>query len=68
MTLVSECHMLHQVKNAARVAVLIVVPADDLAEVVVEGHAGLGVEHHRVGLADEVSGHDGVFGVSEDAL
>ena len=41
-------HLLDQVDDAVGVAPLVVVPRDDLEEVVVEGNARLGVEDGRV--------------------
>ena len=56
-----------EVEDTARVAPLVVVPADKLDEVVVEGDTGLGVEDGRGLVAVEVGGDDVVLGVSENA-
>lgn len=56
-----------EVEDAARVAPLVVVPRDDLDEVVVERDTGLGVEDGRVVVAHHVGGDDVVLGVLEDA-
>ena len=56
-----------EIAHAARVAPLVVVPADELDEVLVERDTGLGVEDGRVGVLVHVGGHDLVFGVRNDA-
>ena len=56
-----------EIEHTAGIAPLVVVPADELDEVVVEGDAGLGVEDGGVGVAVHVGGDDVVFGVLEDA-
>ncbi len=58
---------LDQVEGALAVAPFVVVPAEDLHEVVL----GLGqarVEHTGGGVADDVAGDDGVLGVPQDPL
>jgi len=61
-------HDLDEVDDSVRVAVFVVVPGDELDELVVELDAGLGVIDRREGAAVEVAGDDHVFGVSEDTL
>jgi hypothetical protein len=56
-----------EVEDTAGVAPLVVVPADELDEVVVERDTGLGIEDGGVGVAVHVGGHNLVLGVSEDA-
>ena len=60
-------HVGEQVEHAAGVAPLVVVPADELDEVVVEGDAGLGVEDGGVGVAVQIGGDNIVLGVRHDA-
>ena len=55
-----------EVNDTAGVAPFVVVPRDELDEVVVEGDTGLGVEGGGVVVAVEIGGDDVVFGVSED--
>jgi len=60
--------LLNEVKHAVGVAPLVVVPRDELDEVVVERDAGLGVEDGRVRVGDEVGRDDVLVRVREDAL
>jgi hypothetical protein len=46
---------------------LVVVPADELDEVLVQGNACLGIEDGGGGVAVQVGGDDLVLGVSEDS-
>lgn len=57
-----------EVEDTAGVTPLVVVPGDELDEVVVQGDTGLGVEDGGVGVADHVGGDDIVLGVGQDAL
>ena len=61
-------HVLDQVDDAAAVAKLVVVPADELDKRVVQRDAGLGVEDAGVGVADKVGRHNLVLSVAENAL
>ena len=56
-----------EVEDTAGVAVLVVVPGDELDEVVVEGDTGLGIEDGGVGVAVEIGGDDVVLSVGQDA-
>src|SRR5579875_713277 len=56
-----------QVGEAAGVAPLVVVPAEDL-DLVAVGHGDRGVERAGGGRADDVGRHDRVLGVVQDAL
>lgn len=55
-----------EVEDTAGVAPLVVVPRDQLDEVLVEGDTGLGIEDGGVGVAVEVRGDDVVLGVSQN--
>jgi hypothetical protein len=57
----------NQVQHAAAVTPLVIVPADKLDEVGVEGDTGLGVKDGRVGVAVEVGRDNLVLGVGENA-
>jgi hypothetical protein len=57
-----------EVADTPRVAPLVVVPRDQLNEVLVQLDAGIGIEDGGSGVADEVGGDDVVFGVLDDAL
>lgn len=57
-----------EVAHTAGVAPLVVVPRDQLHEVLVERNAGVGVEDRRVVVAGEVGRDDLVLGVADDAL
>lgn len=56
-----------EVEDTARVAPLVVVPADKLDEVGVEGDTSLCVEDGGVDVTIEVSGDNVVLGVAENA-
>ena len=56
-----------EVQDTSAVAPLVVVPADQLDEVVVQGDTGLGIEDGRVGVAVQVRGDDIVLGVAKNA-
>jgi len=56
-----------EVEHTAGVTPLVVVPGDELDEVVVERDAGLGVEDGGCFVAVEVAGDDVVLGVCKDA-
>lgn len=56
-----------EVEDTSAVTPLVVIPADKLDEVLVEGDTGLGIEDGGVSVAVQVSGDDIVLGVSEDA-
>src|SRR5205807_1533194 len=53
---------------AVRVAPFVVVPAYELEESLVELDTGARVKNARMGIVNEVRGHDFVTGVSQDAL
>lgn len=56
-----------KVEDTAGVTPLVVVPGDQLDEVVVEGDTGLGIEDGGVGVAVEIGRDDIVLGVSQDS-
>jgi hypothetical protein len=56
-----------EVEDTAGVTPLVVVPGDELDEVVVEGDTSLGVKDGGVGVAVQVAGDNLVLGVAEDA-
>ena len=56
-----------EVEDTAGVTPLVVVPRDELDEVLVEGDTGLGVENGGVRVAHHIGGHNLVLGVSENA-
>ena len=56
-----------EVEDTAGVAPLVVVPGDQLDEVVVQRDTGAGIDDGGVGVAVHVGGDDGVLGVSENA-
>jgi hypothetical protein len=56
-----------EVEDAAGVAPLVVVPADELDKVLVERDAGLGIEDGRGRVAIHVGGDDVFIGVGENA-
>lgn len=56
-----------EIQDTAGVAPLVVIPGDQLDEVVVQGDTGLGVEDGRVGVAVHVRGDNVVLGVGQDA-
>ena len=56
-----------EVEHATAVTPLVVVPADELDEVLVEGDTGLGIEDGGVRVAVHVSGDDIVLSVGENS-
>lgn len=56
-----------EVEDTAGVTPLVVVPGDELDEVVVEGDTGLGIEDGRGRVAVQVGRDNIVLGVSQDA-
>lgn len=66
--LILGLHVLDQVDNTVGVTELVVVPGNELNELVVKGDTGLGVEHRRVSVAKEVGGDNLLIGVAENAL
>jgi hypothetical protein len=61
-------HVVGEGDELVGVAPLVVVPGDHLAELGVQGDAGVGVEDRGAGVANEIGGDNLVFGVTEDAL
>ena len=60
--------MLNQLNNLVRVANFVVVPADELDELVGQSDTSLSVEDRRAGVAEEVARYDIFVGVAEDTL
>jgi len=60
-------HVAEEIEDTARVAPLVVIPGDQLDEVLVQADTGLGVEDGRVDVAVQVGGDDLVLGVGEYA-
>ena len=58
----------HEVHHLVAVAEFIVIPGNELDEVVIEGNASPGVEGGRVGVTVEVTGDNLVLSVAQDAL
>ena len=61
-------HVDHEVHHLVAVAKFIVIPGNELDEVVIEGNASPGVEGGRVGVTVEVTGDHLVLSVAQDAL
>ena len=61
-------HVGHEVHHPVAVAKFIVIPGNELDEVVVEGNASPSIEGGRMGVAVEVRGHHLVLSVAQDAL
>ena len=57
-----------EVNDTVGVAALVVVPGDELDELVVEGNAGGGIEDGGVGVTNEVAGDNFLISVAEDSL
>ena len=66
VSLLSKRHMLDQIQHSTGVPILIVIPPDHLAEVVIQRHASLGIKDNRVRFSDEISRHHRIFSVSKD--
>jgi hypothetical protein len=56
-----------EIQDTSAVTPLVVVPRDELDEVLVEGDTGLGIEDGGVGVTNHVGGHNLVLGVGEYA-
>lgn len=56
-----------EVEDTAGVAPLVVVPGDQLDEVLVQGDTGLGIEDGRVGVAVQVGGDNVILSVGQNA-
>ena len=61
-------HVSDEVEHLVGVSDLIVVPRNDLHELIGEVNTGDGVEDRGQGAAEEVGRYDSVFGLAEDAL
>src|SRR5450759_4505132 len=59
---------LHEVRDAAAVAPLVVVPGDDLDEVAAQDHVRREVDDRRPAVASEVAGDERLVAGAEDAL
>lgn len=57
-----------QVDQTVGVSPLVVIPRNDLVEVVVEEDAGFGIDSGGGRVVNEVAGNDLVFGVSKNTL
>jgi len=60
-------HVAEQVEHTTAVAPLVVVPADELDEVLVQADAGLGVEDGRGRVTVQVAGDEVVLAILKDA-
>lgn len=60
-------HVAQEIEHTTAVAPLVVVPGDELDEVVVKADAGLGIKDGGVGVAVEVGGDNVVLAVLKDA-
>ena len=56
-----------EVQDTAGVAPLIVIPCNELDEVLVEGDTGGGIENAGVIVTIQVSGNERILGVGHDA-
>ena len=56
-----------EVQDTAGVAPLIVIPCNELDEVLVEGDTGGGIENAGVIVTIQVSGYERILGVGHDA-
>lgn len=61
-------HVGDKVTDSSRVSVLVVVPRDELDEVLVERDTGLGVKDGGLGGTNEIGRDELVLGVTQDAL
>jgi len=64
---INLCDVAEEIQDTAGVTPLVVVPRNQLDEVCVQGDTCLGVEDGRVGVADQISGHELVLGVCQYA-
>ena len=61
-------HAANQIDNLVGITHFVVVPGDQLHEMLVEHDTGTGVEHGSSLFIEEVGGNHSVFGVTENAL
>ena len=64
---INLAHICQQIEDTAGVTPLVVVPADELAEIVVKRNASLGIEDRRIVVAVHVGRNDVIFGVLNNA-
>ena len=60
--------MLNEAEHLVCIAVLVIVPGNDLNELIGEGDTCFGVEDGGAGIGEEVGGNNGLVGVTENAL
>ena len=65
---VNLSHVSYEVKDLVRVADFVVVPANELNELVGQSDTSLSVEDRRTGVAEEVARYDVFVRVAEDTL
>ena len=62
------CNVLDEIYNSVRIAVLVVVPGDELVEIVIERNACLDIKDGAVRGAHKVLGNDVVLSPPENSL
>lgn len=60
--------MLHEIDNTSRVTIFVVIPGNQLDKVGVEHDTGIGIKDGTAQVTFEISGHERLVGVSEEAL
>ena len=65
---INLCNVCEKVEDTAGVTPLVVVPGNQLDEVLVEGDASLGIEDGGVGIAVQVGGDDIILSVGRGCL
>lgn len=61
-------HVHQQISDTVAVAELVIIPGNELHEVVVQGDASTSIKDGGVGVTDEVRGHHLVLGVTQHSL
>jgi hypothetical protein len=67
LSTINLSNVAEKIEDTARVTPFVVVPRNQLDEVVVEGDTSLGIEDGGVSVTVKISGDDLVLSVSEDA-
>jgi hypothetical protein len=66
-TSIDLCNVAEEVENTAGVTPLVIIPGDELDEVVVKGDTSLGIEDGGVGVSVHVSGDNVILSVAQYA-
>ena len=60
--------MFYQIDHAVRITPFVIVPSDNLRQVIRNDHGGIRIKNTRVRVADNIRGNYRVFGVFQDTF